>query len=89
MPNKMFHGIDEIDLHDFFSFSQTNMTRNSEGKVFIKHCVTNKRKFSFSYRVAHNWNSLPTDVKFSKNINIFKNSLDSIPKFVEQFYGVD
>jgi hypothetical protein len=86
---KMFHGIDEVDLHDFFSFSQTNMTRNSEGKVFIKHCVTNKRKFSFSYRVAHNWNSLPTDVKFSKNINIFKNSLDSIPKFVEQFYGVD
>jgi hypothetical protein len=45
--------------------------------------------FSFSYRVAHNWNSLPTDVKFSKNINICKNSLDSIPKFVEQFYGVD
>jgi hypothetical protein len=31
---KMFHGIDEVDLHDFFSFSQTNMTRNSEGKVF-------------------------------------------------------
>jgi hypothetical protein len=29
------------------------------------------------------------DVKFSKNINIFKNSLDSIPKCVEQFYGVD
>jgi hypothetical protein len=77
---KMFNDIDDVDVHEFFSFSHTNKTRNSDGKVFIKHCNINTRKFSFSHRVVHNWNSLPAETKFVKGIDAFKNSLDNTPK---------
>jgi hypothetical protein len=46
-------------------------------------------RVSFGSQCSKQWNALPTDVQFSKNIKTFKNSLDSIPKLVEQFYGVD
>jgi hypothetical protein len=85
----MFNDIDDVDVHEFFSFSHTNKTRNSDGKVFIKHCNINKRKFSFSHRVVHNWNSLPAETKFAKGVDAFKNSLDNTPKLVELFYDVD
>ena len=86
---KICNHIDDVDAHSLFSFSQTDITRNSQGKVFIKHCNTNKRKFSFSFRVANHWNSLLPNVKFARNTNSFKNLLDNIPKFVEYFYNFD
>jgi hypothetical protein len=85
---KMFNHIDDVDVQAFFSFTVTN-TRNSDGKVFINRCNTNKRKFSFSHRVSPNWNSLPANVKFTDNINTFKNALDHTPKLLDLFYGFD
>ena len=86
---KIFNGFDNISVDSLFSVPQSNITRKTEGKIFIQHCHTNKRKMSFSHRVAPLWNALPTNVKFAPNINIFKNLLDEIPKFKELFIDYD
>jgi len=86
---KIFHGIVDVDVHSLFTFSHTNITRNSEGKVFIKQCNTNKRKFSFACRVANNWNALPANTKFAPNVNSFKSLLEKDSKLLELFFGFD
>ena len=45
---KIFQGIDRIDCDSFFSSAPTGITRNSEGKLFVNRCKTNKRKFYYS-----------------------------------------
>ena len=79
----------DVDMHSLFTFSHTNITRNSEGKVFIKQCNTNKRKFSFACRVANNWNALPANTKFAPNVNSFKSLLEKDSKLLELFFGFD
>ena len=86
---KIFHGCDDIELHDLFSLSPVNNTRNSDGKLFVKHARTNKRKYSFSLRVTNPWNALPSSVKFAKTINEFKNRIDKLPQLQENLYGFD
>ena len=81
--------IDEIPIDSLFNTDSTNTTRNSKGKIFIKHCSTNLRKYSFSHRIAPYWNLLNSNIKFSDNINMFKNSLDGDPKLLELFYEFD
>ena len=85
---KIINGVDDIDANTFFSFVNSN-TRNSDLKIFIQHCRTNKRKFFFSNRVAKNWNALPVHIKSAHNTNSFKNQVDKIPKFLEMFYDFD
>ena len=86
---KIINGIDNVDVHKIFTFSPTDSTRNNQGKIFVKHCNTNKRKFSFSYRVANPWNSLPATTKFSPSLNGFKNLLDSNSKLCINFFDFD
>jgi len=86
---KIFNNVDDVDVNALFSLSHNDFTRNSEGKIFIKHCFSNKRKYSFSFRVAANWNSLSSNVKFAQSTNHFKSLLDNIPNLREQFYGFD
>ena len=86
---KIFNGIDDVSVDSLFSIAQYTNTRNAERKVFIQHCRTNKRKFSFSNRVAPLWNKLPTHFKFAQNINLFKNLLDDTPKFKKMFKEFD
>ena len=78
---KIFNGLDDVAVDSLFCISQYKNTRNAEGKIFIQHCRTNKRKFSFSNRVAPLWNELPTKIKFAKDTNTFKNLLDEVPKW--------
>ena len=86
---KIFNGFDDVCVDTFFTLSKHNITRNSEGKIFIEHCNSNLRKFSFSHRVAPLWNELPTNIKFSHDINNFKNFLDETPKFKKIFFDFD
>ena len=86
---KIYKGLDDIKWSDFFVSPFCTNTRNSEGKIFINHCFTNKRKFSFSNRVAKHWNELPPTLKNSRNINEFKNQLDIHPKFKDLLYSFD
>ena len=82
---KIFNNVDDVDVNALFSLSHNDFTRNSEGKIFIKHCFSNKRKYSFSFRVAANWNSLSSNVKFAQSTNHFKSLLDNDPKLRGKF----
>ena len=86
---KIFHGYDDVNLCTLFTLSPVNITRNSEGKLYVPHARTNLRKFSFSARVINPWNALPTNVKYSKSINEFKNQIDKLPQLQDTFYGFD
>lgn len=74
---KIMNGLDNLSVDTFFSFSDSSVTRNSEGKMFVKHRNTNKRAYCFSNRVVKLWNSIPNEVKCTNNINKFKNFLDN------------
>ena len=86
---KIFNGTVNVSFDNFFSTSNHNSTRRAEGKIFIKHCHTNIRKYCFSNRVAPYWNELPTNIKYEQNINCFKNLVDGIPKLKQLFYEFD
>jgi hypothetical protein len=86
---KIINKIEETNMLNYFSFDQTERIRNSEGKILIQYCKSNQRKYSFSHRVATNWNLLPSNVKFASSVNGFKNLLDSLPIFKNKFYEYD
>ena len=86
---KIFHGYDDVDIGTLFTLSPVNFTRNSEGKLFVQHARTNIRKFSFAARVINPWNALPTNVKYAKTINEFKNQIDKLPHLQNDFYCYD
>ena len=82
---KIFHNLEDVNFDNHFSLSKLDITRNSEGKLFIKHSNTNKRKFSFTNRIIQPWNALPTTYKFAKDTNTFKNLLDNDKTLQSQF----
>jgi hypothetical protein len=86
---KICNGLDDLSVDKFFLPSPSEITRNSVGKLFVKQCSLNKRKYTFSHRVVTNWNALNTNIKFSKSINEFKNSLDNFSKISDLFYEFD
>ena len=86
---KIYNGIDDVNFHSLFCPATSSLTRNSEGKILLRHCNTNMRKFFFSSRVISNWNSLPYHVKSANTINDFKIFIDRDSKLGELFYGYD
>ena len=86
---KLHHGYEDLHWDDFFQTPPYDRTRKCEGKIFIKHCHTNVRKFSFSNRVANYWNDLPLTLRNAPTINSFKNQLDMMSKFKDLFLGYD
>ena len=51
-------------------------TRGHSLKLAKKHCNTNIRKFSFTFRVIDTWNSLPEYVVTSTSVKSFEAQLD-------------
>ena len=64
-------------------------TRNQGNKLRLRHCKTDIRKFSFSYRVVEIWNNLPKQIKEAPSVNAFKNRMDADSKLRERFYEYD
>ena len=60
----------------FVNYSGTQ-TRGNNLKIYQDHVQYNLRKYSFSYRVIHVWNSLPNEVIEANSTNSFKNRLDN------------
>ena len=86
---KIYNGIDDVNFHSLFSPATSSLTRNSEGKILMRHCNTNLRKFYFSNRIISNWNSLPYNVKNANTLNDFKIFIDRDTKLGDSFYGYD
>ena len=45
-PYKIYNGVDDVNFHSLFSPATSSLTKNSEGKILVRHCNTNMRKFS-------------------------------------------
>ena len=76
---KIYHGLTDLDPGLFFTPSQIKL-RGHNYKIFKDRVFSNVGKYSFSYRVIDEWNSLPESVVNSASLNIFKNSIDLIIK---------
>ena len=78
-----------MDPNLIFSINKFDKTRNSNNKLFMRHCNTNIRKFSFSYRVVKHWNILTDYIKSAPNLNAFKGLLDTHPKIITSYTDFD
>jgi len=86
---KIFNKLVDVDPGRILALPKLECTRNSQRKIYVNHCNTNKRKNTFSNRVAPFWNPLPDTFKFAPTTNGFKNLLDGYPKLVERFVEFD
>ena len=71
---KLFFCLVDINVEDFFSFSNLVVTRGHQYKLYKKRTVSHVRATFFSERVINVWNSLPKDVDFS-SLSRFKRSI--------------
>ena len=76
---KMFKGMDDVNVSDFFELSETNRDepRWHNFKIKTKTCKLDIRKYSFSLRVVYMWNRLSPNTVNSESLNVFKSRLDS------------
>ena len=66
--------------------SSTTKTRGSERKLSKVRCRTELRKHFFTQRITDIWNSLPSDVRNSSTLNLFKSALDRFWKNQAVYY---
>jgi hypothetical protein len=86
---KIVNGIENIDTKTLFQLNTNSKTRNLQNNICIRDCRTNKRKFSFSNRVAPAWSKLPVTTKNANNLNTFKNLLEKINSIQESKFEYD
>ncbi len=73
---KMFKGFVNVDVNDYFTLSQSRLTRGNGYKIASKRLSSQEAKHFFLNRVVNTWNSLPASVVESESIATFKNRLD-------------
>jgi len=71
---KVVFGLVDINIDDFFSFSNSVVTKWHQYKLYKKRTVSHVRATFFSEWVINVWNSLPKDVDFSSLLQ-FKRSI--------------
>ena len=67
-----------IDPHSFFKFSTYGNLRGHPFKLSVPLTKTNTQKFFFASRVVPIWNSLPSKLVTSSNIDSFKRGIKLI-----------
>ena len=76
---KMFHGLSDLDFHDYFQFHDTPYLLRSHSfqikskKGFLSSQWLN----SFFNRAPKYWNSLPCDIVSTNSLSIFKSRMKS------------
>ena len=83
---KIVTGIYDIEAAPALEMSSTTMTRGSERKLSKVRCRTELRKHFFTQRITDIWNSLPSDVRNSSTLNLFKSALDRFWKNQAVYY---
>ena len=73
---KMFEGLDDLDVNDFFEVVGEGRTRGHNRKLKVKYSRLDCRKYFFSIRAVDLWNKLCRDTVNSKSLNTFKTCLD-------------
>jgi len=82
---KILKGIDDVDSSTWFTLvgqEPQRVTRNTSyhGNLVATRSKSDIRLNFFTNRVVSRWNGLPTDVKDSRTLNIFKSKLDGMFK---------
>ena len=82
---KIINGKDNVERSTWFELTRSDparVTRASQDPNNIKKQApkTDIRKYFFSNRVVEEWNSLPKEVKSSKNVKVFKKELETYIK---------
>ena len=72
---KIFTGLDDIKLEDFFELDNDDRRGHSR-KLKVKYSRLDIRKYSFSVRVVGLWNRLSEQTVSSESLESFKKSLD-------------
>ena len=78
---KIIRGYDKVEAGTWFTLVGPEVARPTrlmgyKDNIVPKHSRMDLRQNFYSNRVANQWNSLPTNIKEAKSINIFKNLLD-------------
>ena len=73
---KMFRGLDNVNIHDYVTVDERNVTRSNGYKITGRHFRSEEAKHYFFNRVVNVWNSLPAQVVNSNTLETFKNRVD-------------
>ena len=79
---KILNGHTKLNRIDLFELSGDTVRRATRGNdcpnnIVIQRCNLDVRQHFFTNRVAKSWNTLPTDLKMSRSLSIFKFNLKS------------
>ena len=72
---KMFKGMLDVNVHDFFTVSHAS-SRGHSCKLFKERFLTDFGKFSFGNRVVNEWNLLTQDLVDCSTVEQFKIKVD-------------
>ena len=72
---RIIKGIDDLETRDFFTMNSRE-TCGHKMKIMKQTSRLNLRKFSFSHRVADDWNCLPRIVVVARDVEQFRAELD-------------
>ena len=86
---KLMNGLVNIDWHDFFTMTKSDITRGAKHKLFVRYSRTSMRKYTFSNRAVPVWNEISANTKSAQSLNSFKNLLDNDPVFKIHMYEYD
>ena len=87
---KILRGIDNVNFRTWFTKVEIDaegvQTRSATRQLNLVHknARTDVRKNFFSNRVVNKWNSLPANIKDSKNASVFKERYDKYLNSVDQ-----
>ena len=73
---KMFEGLDDLDINEFFEVDEDDRTRGHSRKLKVRYSRLDCRKYFFSLRAVDLWNKLGSDTVNSDSLYCFKNRLD-------------
>jgi hypothetical protein len=71
---KLLSGKDKITRVNLFNHIPAGRTRLVANPLNLENARTDVRKYFFSQRVATKWNRIPSAIKTSKNVHVFKAS---------------
>ena len=72
-------------FNSMFKLRRSESLRGNKLAVLKTRCKLNIRKHFFNHRVVDVWNQLPDSVILSNSLNSFKNSLDRINYYADNY----
>jgi len=85
---KMKAGLSDIPLCTFFKLTSDSRTRGHSWKIVKRRSSLDIRKYFFSERLVHRWNSLSQEDVDQTTLNGFRKALEKKRMIRTDFYGL-